>query len=78
MPSPDANFARAQREYENRMPPEAPEDCRRHGWEYDSDEPDVDECPDCLGDAEAYEDDAYDRWKDAQGDDERDEPDFSG
>lgn len=48
------SFARAQREYENRMPPEAPEPCSWHDWEWDEDYPNIDECPSCLSSAEDY------------------------
>jgi hypothetical protein len=66
----DVAFARAQREYENRMPPEPDFDC-----ECESDHNDCDDC-DCVGHIESCPscdtahgcrcDDMYEDWKDRQ------------
>lgn len=50
----DIAFARAQREYDNQTPPEAPESCAYHNWEWSEDEPNVESCPDCEAAADDY------------------------
>lgn len=60
----DRAFAKAQREYENRTPPEA-EECEWHPWNEDTDGPrPAGPCPECESMREDYEADAYDRMKD--------------
>lgn len=61
---PHAAFIKAQREYENRTPPEADE-CEWHPWDEDEMGPQpAGPCPKCEEARQAWEDDAYDRMKD--------------
>lgn len=54
MSDPHAAFIKAQKEYDNRMPPEAPESCKVHEWEYDPGEPNEEGCPYCIADTEDF------------------------
>jgi hypothetical protein len=48
------------------------EECRWHPWDEDERGPyPGGPCPDCEAAREAYEDDAYDRWRDDQMERER-------
>ena len=48
-------------------PPAAAEECKWHPWNEDANGPfDGRPCPECEAEREAYEDGAYDRWKDDQ------------